>query len=656
MTRNYTMMNTSNHTPLNWEEIKNNLACVKKQGIRQFIYQYKKHKDRRDDPLYWGDEIEYMIVKIDDEEKTTKLCLKAKDVLETLNKGNIGNPAPLWTPEFGGYMVESIPERPYSDLLTSISKVESSMKERRKELTSVLEQDEIPFTLPSYPRLGVGYFAVPPTKLNPQNGTSRSWFSPDDVMYKGRQRTTSIHQNIKERKGGQIEILIPGLVFGAGCCGLQTTFQMDTLDEAIYLYDQLVNICPIMLALSAASPVYKGYLSDIDTRWPVLSQSFDDRTDEEKGQKPLKKDRFRIQKSRWGSVATYISPEHYQYNDTDIVYDKDSYEELKNEGLDEALSKHIAYLFIRDPLFLCSETLDQNEDLDIQHLENINSTNWQTLRLKLPISNTNTGWRVEFRPMEVQLSDFENAAYVVFVFLVTRIAVAYRLNFIIPISKVDENMSAASKRDAVLEEKFYFRRNIFTDKSKAEVKVTQPGHLQSKNGDEYCQMTIDEIINGNVEFPGLIPLMKTYLKSKCEETDEGTNRIINSYLKLISDRASGAEPTTAKFIRKFVITHPYYQQDSIVSDTINYELLKACAKKSDGGIYLLDEDEVLAAEMKLKRGSGYSVVPDVPPSVATLRFNLLNESCTLPSSEKRKVHLVYLKEYPFVILKMKRSS
>lgn len=50
-------MDTSNHTPLSWEEITNNLDGVKKQGIRQFIYQYKKHKDRRNDPLYWGDEV-----------------------------------------------------------------------------------------------------------------------------------------------------------------------------------------------------------------------------------------------------------------------------------------------------------------------------------------------------------------------------------------------------------------------------------------------------------------------------------------------------------------------------------------------------------------------------------------------------------------------
>ncbi|CAC5423110.1 unnamed protein product [Mytilus coruscus] len=37
---------------------------------------------------------------------------------------------------------------------------------------------------------------------------------------------------------------------------------------------------------------------------------------------------------------------------------------------------------------------------------------------------------------------------------------------------------------------------------------------------------------------------------------------------------------------------------------------------------LIDRVEVLAAGMKLQRGSGYSVVRDVPPSVEKLRFNL----------------------------------
>jgi glutamate--cysteine ligase catalytic subunit len=46
------------------------------------------------------------------------------------------------------------------------------------------------------------------------------------------------------------------------------------------------------------------------------------------------------------------------------------------------------------------------------------------------------GWRVEFRPMEVQLTDFENAAYVIFVVLLTRAILSFHLNLYIPISKV----------------------------------------------------------------------------------------------------------------------------------------------------------------------------------------------------------------------------
>lgn len=36
------------------------------------------------------------------------------------------------------------------------------------------------------------------------------------------------------------------------------------------------------MALTAYSPIYRGTLSDIDTRWTVISQSVDDRTPSER--------------------------------------------------------------------------------------------------------------------------------------------------------------------------------------------------------------------------------------------------------------------------------------------------------------------------------------------------------------------------------------
>ena len=52
------------------------------------------------------------------------------------------------------------------------------------------------------------------------------------------------------------------------------------MNEARVLYDQLAVVSPIVMALSAASPIYRGYLSDVDCRWDVISAAVDDRTDE----------------------------------------------------------------------------------------------------------------------------------------------------------------------------------------------------------------------------------------------------------------------------------------------------------------------------------------------------------------------------------------
>ena len=70
---------------------------------------------------------------------------------------------------------------------------------------------------------------------------------------------------------------------------------------------------------------------------------------------------------------------------------------------------------------------------------------------------------------------------------------------------------------------------------------------------------------------------------------------------------------------------------------------------------LIDRDEILrAAQKELRAGSGYSVMPDLPPAVAVRRGELLKQRSQMPPEEKRKVKLVYLKESPFVKLVEKR--
>lgn len=303
------------------------------------------------------------------------------------------------------------------------------------------------------------------------------------------------------------------MCFGMGCSCLQITFQACCIEEARKLYDLLAPVSPIMLALTAGAPAYKGYLTDTDCRWDVISGSVDDRNEEERGLKPLKNSHFKINKSRYDSIDSYLSPgpqyfrnhqfkshyhnenqkesnccnldhhhtsncqgkqekhisdccfpsiNHYKpkYNDIPLVYDKKIYEKLMNNGVDDLLAKHIAHLFIRDPIVIFNELLNQDDKKSMDHFENIQSTNWQTLRFKPPPCNSDIGWRVEFRSMEIQLTDFANAAFSIFIVLLTRTILAFNLNFYIPLSKVDENMKTAQVRDAARTKKFWFRKNI----------------------------------------------------------------------------------------------------------------------------------------------------------------------------------------------------
>lgn len=71
---------------MKWEESKQFIEYVKEHGIIQFLNVYHKCKDRKGDELKWGDEIEYLLVKYEEEQKTVKLELRAVDILQTLQE------------------------------------------------------------------------------------------------------------------------------------------------------------------------------------------------------------------------------------------------------------------------------------------------------------------------------------------------------------------------------------------------------------------------------------------------------------------------------------------------------------------------------------------------------------------------------------------
>jgi Glutamate-cysteine ligase len=443
-------------------------------------------------------------------------------------------------------------------------------------------------------------------------------------------------------------IHMDAMAFGMGNACLQITFQGKDIDESRIMFDQLAVMAPIMMALTAATPIVKGRIADTDARWGIISESVDCRTPAERGRKdPLApypeynaKGERRIYKSRYDSISTFI----YQgslcrgngddnsngvardrvlniYNDIPVKIDKDSYKLLRDQGIDPALAQHIAHLFIRDPLVVFNGAVEEVDDeTQTEHFESIQSTNWQTVRWKPPPprngpNDPHIGWRTEFRSMELQLTDFENAAYTAFTVLLTRVILAFDLNLYIPLSKVDANMQRAHSRNAAANGRFYFRRHLApleegddgygekyvsmfsrtvsaensashsddttesthqasTDRngvSNARLKAPT-GTSSSSEENSYEEMTMKEIMCGKGNyFPGLIPLIYAYLDHiNC---DDVTRDRISLYLDYIERKARGELVTTATWMRNFVRTHPAYKFDSIVTDEIAYVII-----------------------------------------------------------------------------------
>lgn len=653
-------------TPLTWEEAFKYADHVRYHGITQLLNIWNRYKTRAGDKLYWGDEIEYMVVAFDDEDRDARLSLRQTEILNKLGSvcddlpsGPKNTAVPVFHPEYGRFMLESTPGEPYNGSVNDLLSVECNMRFRRAMARKHLKPNELPVTVTSFPRLGVpGVFTDP--YYEPAGAlASHSLFLPDEIT-NPHIRFPTLTANIRKRRGSKVAINLPiyfdtntprpfidptipkdrgiypedaeaqngaalqdhiymdAMGFGMGCCCLQITFQACSVEEARRVYDALVPVTSVMLALTAASPFWRGYIADVDCRWNVISGAVDDRNEEERGLKPLTNAKFQIPKSRYSSVDNYLSRDprnRPEYNDLNAPYDKDIYNRLLENGMDDLLAKHFAHLFIRDPLVIFSETIDQNDEMMSDHFENIQSTNWQTLRFKPPPPNSTMGWRVEFRSMEVQMTDFENAAFSIFIVLLSRAILTFGLNFYIPITKVEENVERAQKRGASKNSKFWFRRSVYPPGEErvrvppgADVDLPTPPSERADEDDlavrprhkgdcgrckthsafldassretlrpveeEYEEMTINEIINGKgTDFPGLLGVVNEYVNTL--DVEYVKRKGLRKYLNLIKHRADGTLLTAATWMRQFVDKHPAYKHDSVITKEVNYDLIKA---------------------------------------------------------------------------------
>lgn len=305
------------------------------------------------------------------------------------------------------------------------------------------------------------------------------------------------------------------------------------------------------MALTATSSIFKGKLASFDARFNIISMAVDDRTDEERDTSSSKY----IYKSRYSPVYSYISQHEYIqdfHNDyPKMPIDEKILKELLDEGISERLALHISNILVRDPLVIFNQKINMNDVKDRSHFENFNSTNWNSLRFKPPkIEDNDNCFKIEIRPCELQLTPFENCAIMTLCLIYAQLVMKNDVNFIIPITQVDENFKRAHNQDAIVNEKFYFRIDSLKNyKKKSE--LIENDFLSNGNDlpKEYLNMkdnlskikelTLKQIFFGceDYEYEGLLSVIYDFIESNIK--NEEVKRIVNMHIKFIEERVMG---------------------------------------------------------------------------------------------------------------------
>ena len=122
--------------------------------------------------------------------------------------------------------------------------------------------------------------------------------------------------------------------------------------------------------------------------------------------------------------------------------------------------------------------------------------------------------------MDIQLTDFENTCLIVTLGLITNVINHFNVDFIIPITMADENMKRAHFRNAIIEQKFWFKTNCIKNDldSYHQSDLESSNYIRSQPEDDETQafeeLFIFEILEGKPEsnFPGMFTLIRKFME------------------------------------------------------------------------------------------------------------------------------------------------
>ena len=105
---------------MTYEEYKHWQVRYKRHGLMQFCNLYNTHKTRfiEQKDLHWGEEIEYSLYFFDEARKRVLLACDASKIIAGFNEANQSSTGPnafTLLPEYGNWMIEAVPAKPYGN-------------------------------------------------------------------------------------------------------------------------------------------------------------------------------------------------------------------------------------------------------------------------------------------------------------------------------------------------------------------------------------------------------------------------------------------------------------------------------------------------------------------------------------------------------------
>ena len=107
-------------------------------------------------------------------------------------------------PEYGAWMIESVPSAPYGEAATDLLAVEANFKLRRDRLRSKLRPGEVAPSMSTFPMLGVAGYAHTERRGGP---VAASLYVADDII-NPHPRFGTLTQNIRLRRGANVAVKV----------------------------------------------------------------------------------------------------------------------------------------------------------------------------------------------------------------------------------------------------------------------------------------------------------------------------------------------------------------------------------------------------------------------------------------------------------------